>query len=306
MKNYKLLPVLGLILFVGIGAQSNCNKSKVTNSNQINKNSNKPDNSNKTMPEKTASTPEKSELKTLAEGSNGQITKPFIFVARTKETYAEMQKLAENLPNVSEIDFTKSAVVGAFAGTKNTGGYSVAFDQIGNKISVKDISPPADAMVTEALTMPFKVVLIPLEEEASLTLDLSENWTKEAQNYQVKSGAFSFSGGFAGRQFKFEPQGIVQILTTENYVTLILNLSGKGKASERKLNEIGSGSLKNGKIDLPRLEAGNFIDLPHPPLVVSGTISDEKISLTFEPGKRDYVVSDGYEGRGKLEAEKTN
>jgi hypothetical protein len=230
--------------------------------------------------------------------------KPFVFVARTKETYAQLQTLAENLPPASEIDFNKSAVVAAFAGTKNTGGFSVAFDRTGNKISVKVLSPPPDAIVTEALTMPYKVALVPIEEAASLILDLSENWTRAAREFQVKSGEISFSGGFAGRQYKFEPEGTIQVFTAETHVTFVLNLSGKGEASERKLNEIASGSLKDGKVNIGRLEAGSFIDHPHPPLVVSGTISAETLSLQFEPGKRDYVINDGFVGRGKLEAEK--
>ncbi len=300
MKNYKLLPILGFLILSVTGAQSDCNKSKISNTTQANK----MEISNKKTPEKSASTPEKSNLKTLAESSNGEFTKPFIFVARTKETYAQMQEMAENLPSATEIDFNKSAVVAAFAGTKNTGGYSVEIKESGGKISVKVASPPPDAMVTEALTMPFKIVLVPLEEQQSLTLDLSENWTGAAQNYQVNSGAFSFSGGLLGREVNFQPQGKIQVLTADNFVTLFFDLSGKGEAAERKLNEIASGNLNGGKIELARLEGGSFIEKPHPPLVIKGTLSDAKLSLTFEPGKRDYVISDGFEGRGKLEAEK--
>lgn len=300
MKNYKFLPILGLLIFAATGAQSDCNKSKVSNKTQTNK----MDVPNNKTPEKTAPTPEKSGIKTLAESSNGKFTKPFIFVARTPETYAQMKTMAENLPSASEIDFNKSAVVAAFAGTKNTGGFSVAFDGSGGKISVKVVSPPPDTMVTEALTMPFKIVQIPLEEQESLTLDLSENLTNAAPKFQVNSGEFSFSGGIAGRKFNFEPQGEIQVFTADGFVTFIFNLSGKGEAAERKLNEIASGNLSGGKVEVRRLEGGNFIDQPHPPLVIGGTISETKLSLTFEPGKREYVISDGFEGRGKLEAEK--
>ncbi len=298
MKNYKLLLVLALLIFVTVGAQSDCDKSKVSNKKQTNK----MENSNKPMPEKPVSTPEKNDMKTLAEGSNGKMEQPFIFVARTKETYAKLQTMTENLPSVSEIDFKKSAVVAAFAGTKNTGGFSVTFDKIGDEISIKILSPPEGAMVTEALTMPYKVALVPVEEEEALTLNLSENWKNAAQTYKISSGEMSVSGGFTGRETKFEPQGTIEVLTSNDVVTLIFNLTGKG--NDKKLNEIASGNLKSGKADLSRLEAGNFLDRPHPPLIVSGTISAEKLVLTFEPGKRDYVVNDGFEGRGKLEAEK--
>ncbi|MEJ7700204.1 MAG: hypothetical protein WKF71_11235 [Pyrinomonadaceae bacterium] len=74
------------------------------------------------------------DLKILAEGSYGTVETPFIFVARSAETYAQLQKFVENLPPAPEIDFTRTAVVAAFAGTKNTGGYSVAVKKAADKI----------------------------------------------------------------------------------------------------------------------------------------------------------------------------
>ena len=49
-------------------------------------------------------------------------------------------------------------------------------------LSVKVKSPPPDAIVTEALTMPYVVAIVPVGEEESLKLNLSENWMSVARN----------------------------------------------------------------------------------------------------------------------------
>ncbi|MDQ3712971.1 MAG: protease complex subunit PrcB family protein, partial [Acidobacteriota bacterium] len=142
-------------------------------------------------------------IKVIAEDAYGTIETPFIFVARSKETYAQLQMLVENLPPAPEIDFSKMVVVAAFAGTKNTGGYSVSIQQTNNKIVVEVVEPPKDAITTDALTMPFQVALVPIEEEKSLLLEVSANWKNQMQIYKITSGEFESSGGFAGIIKKF-------------------------------------------------------------------------------------------------------
>ena len=111
------------------------------------------------------------EAKTIAEGAMSRVETPFIFIARDAKTYEKLRSLVEDLPAVSEIDFTKQAAVAAFAGTKNTGGYSVSIKQTGENASVEVVKPPKDALVTMALTSPFKIALVPVEEEKSLESD---------------------------------------------------------------------------------------------------------------------------------------
>ena len=118
-----------------------------------------------------------SAIDVLAEGSAGGMEKPFIFVARDKETYAALQKMVENLPG--KVDFSKSAVVAAFLGTKPTGGYSVGFSAdtflndpyTGAKLSITAINPTPGRPVTEALTSPFKVVSIPVAKDKTLKVE---------------------------------------------------------------------------------------------------------------------------------------
>lgn len=304
MKNYKLIIILSLAVFFCIGAQSDCQKKKIeknTNKQAENKNMN-----NELPLEEMPLDEPNSEIKKLAEGSNSKIDTPFVFIARTKETYAQMQTMLENLPPAAEFDFSKTAVVAAFAGEKNTGGFSLAIDGTRGNIAIKVKSPPPDAMVTQALTTPYLVSLVPVGEEESLKLNLSENWMSVAETYKVTSGEFEYSGGFRGMQEKFEVQGTIKVLQSDDFSTLLFDLEGKGDANQRKTNDIASGSLSNGKINLPRLEAMALIEQPHPPFVVSGTISNDKLSLSFEKGKRSFIVNDGYEGSGKLDAVKDN
>jgi hypothetical protein len=304
MKNYKLILILSLAVFFCIGAQSDCDKKKIlknTNTKTENKSMN-----NDEMPLETPLDQPNSEIKKLAEGINAKIDTPFVFIVRTKETYAQMQSMVENLPAVAEIDFSRSAVVAAFAGEKNTGGYSVAIDGTRGNVSVKVKSPPPDAMVTQALTKPYFVALVPVGEEESLKIDLSENWMNAAESYKVTSGEFEYSGGFRGMQKKFEPKGTIKVLHSGENVTMLFDLEGKENVGQFKTTDLASGKLNDGKVVLPRLEAATLIAQPHPPFIVSGNISNEKMSLSFEKGKRSFVVNDGYEGTGKLEAVKEN
>ncbi len=243
-----------------------------------------------------------SNLKTLAEGFYSPIEKPFIFVARTAETYAQMQSFLENLPAASEIDFSKTAIVAAFAGTKNTGGYSVTIKKMANKIMIDVAAPPKDAMVTQALTAPFNVSLVYVEEEMPLFVEISTNWKNAAQNYKIASGEFEYSGGFSGNSTKFNVEGAISVLSFGEYATLFFNLSGKGVAKARRLQETVSGSTIKGEINLARLDAGSFSEGPKPPLKVSGSIAGGKLTLKFEP--LPTIIADGYETRGKIEAVK--
>ncbi len=242
-------------------------------------------------------------FKTLAEGADASVTTPFVFVARTPDAFALLQKLVKNLSSET-IDFNRTAVVAAFAGTKNTGGYSVDVKENAGKISVKLVAPPKDAMVTQIITSPYKVALVQVEQENSLNLDLPANFSSQMKNYRLTSGEFEFSGGFTGMQKKFAAQGTIGVFSFGEYVTLIFNLTGKAGENKRRLFETVSGVMQGEKINLGRIEAGDFFDRPHPFLVANGTFSGNKLSLLFAPGKRDYVVNDGYTGGGKLEAVK--
>lgn len=240
-------------------------------------------------------------IKTLAAGSQSSVETPFVFVARSPETFALLQKIIENLPS-EKIDFSKTAVVAAFAGEKNTGGYSVSVERIADEIAVKVAAPPKGTMVTQVLTAPFAVMLVEIERGNSLNLNLSADFTRALKKYSVTDGEFGMSGGIAGINKKFGASGTIGVMRFGEYATLAFDLTGKAGESNRKLNEIASGTVIGEKINISRLEAGNFIDGPHPPLIASGILAKEKLSLEFVSGKSDYAVSDGFTGSGKIEA----
>jgi len=296
MKIFKflLLAALGLSLAGCVSAQ--------TNKRRTNKNT-KPKNT-KPMNEKPTVTPTGDNVKIIAEGFYESVETPFVFVARSTDTYAQLQKIVSTkLPPASEIDFTKSAIVAAFAGTKNTGGYSVSVKKTADKILIEVVEPPKDAMTTDALTTPFIVSRVSVEEEKTLPIEVSDNWKSAMQTYKVASGKFESSGGFAGRLKRFDAEGTIGVLSFGDYATFFFNLSGKGAdAKDMRLTEAASGVTKNGKIDLTRLDAGSFSEGPKPPLKVSGTRTSDKLVLTFEP--LPAVAADGFQVGGKVEAVK--
>lgn len=294
ISNLLLLAALGFSLVSCASAQTD---KRRTNENNKAKNT-------KPMNEKPKAEPTGESIKILAEGFYESLDAPFIFAARSAETYAQLQKIAaQKLPPASEIDFAKSAVLAAFAGTKNTGGYSVSVVKTGGKLTVGLIEPPKDAMTTDALTTPFAIALVSIEAEETLPIEVSENWKKAMRTYRVVSGKFETSGGIAGQRQRFDAEGAIGVLRFGDYATLFFDLSEKGAdASGRRLTEAASGWIKNGKIELARLDAGSFSSGPKPPLKVSGMLSDDKISLTFKP--LPAVAADGFQTSGKLEAVK--
>ena len=290
-----LLFIFGLALISCVEAQINkTEKNKKTEEKKVKK---------ETTPcEPAPLKPGADNLKIIAEGVYGKVEEVFLFVARSAESYKKLQGLVEDLPPASEINFDKTAVVAAFAGEKRTGGYSVAMEKSGEAVSIKVVEPAPDAITTDALTYPYQVALVPVEEEMPLNLRLSENWTRAAQNFRVTRGEIAYSGGITGRGKSYPVEGTVGVLTRGDLATLIFNFSGKGAESGKKLNEIVSGSFSSGKIEVNRLDVGDFSENPKPPVRVSGMFTGDKLNLTFAPLPTE--VRDGFMAEGKIEAVK--
>jgi hypothetical protein len=299
-KTATLLLSVAILVF-GTAAQKDCGAKKNSNS-PSNSASNNAMNNN-TKPAANASPMSDGEIKTLAEGFNSKIEEPFLYVVRSAETYRQLQTAIDDLPSVAGIDFEKQAIVAAFAGTKSTGGYSVEIVKSGEKVAVSVENPPADAMLSQALTSPFKIAIVPVETENNLNLEISDEWKNAARIYNLTSGEFESSGGIAGRMKKFSAQGTIEIWQFGDLATLKFNLAGTNAEKNMRLIETASGTAKNGAIDLAQLDAGSFSEGPKPPLKVSGTISSGKLSLNFEPLPTN--IRDGFSLRGKLEGMST-
>lgn len=243
------------------------------------------------------------DTKIIGENSNIQVLEPFIFAARSAETYKLLQEKIENLPPASEIDFTKQAVIAAFGGEQRSGGYSVSISQKGDKFSIKLDKPAPDAITTDALTYPFQIVIVAVEEEKSLMLETSESWKTSSENYKISGAKFDYSGGFAGRQRSIKPSGTISVWRFEDLVTFAFNITG---TDNKTLNSIATGKITDNKAHFARFEAGEFYELPHPPMIADAVFKNNRISVSLESGKRDHTVNDGFSGSGKLEAVKVN
>jgi len=252
------------------------------------------------MPNPNAPTQSLEDFKIIGQGSLSEIADPFVFVSRSAQTFSQLKKFGGEISFAQEIDFAKYAVVAAFAGTKPTAGYSVAIKKSGTGIRVELVEPPKGALLADVLTMPYKIAIVPVEDEQPLRLEVGTLWTGAMKSYRVASSSFEYSGGFVYREKKFEVEGSIGVLKFGNRISLSFNLTGKGADKERKITEIISGILKGDSLELDRLDAGTFSENPKPPFRVSGKITDATLALNFEPAATN--VADGFHARGKLQA----
>ncbi len=243
------------------------------------------------------------EIKLIGENSNVNIEKPFIFAARSAETYKLLQEKIKDLPPADEIDFTKQAVIAAFGGEQTSGGYSVSIGQADEKFNVKLNKPASGAITTDLLTYPFQIAVISIEQEESLMIETSDNWKNSSENYKVSSGKFVYSGGFAGRQRSIKPGGTISVWRFEDLVTLFFNVTG---TENKKLYTIATGKLTNDEAHFARFEAGEFYESPHPPMIADIVFKNGKVLISLESGKREHTVNDGFSGNGNFEAVKIN
>lgn len=239
------------------------------------------------------------DFKDLLVEANSGVEEPFIFVARSAAQYAELQKKVSNLPSAEGINFDTNAVVAAFAGTKPTPGYDIVFTKTANGVKVDLTAPPKDAMLAQVLTAPARIVIVPVEAEQELKVETGANWQGKMQSYRITSGKINFSGGFAPIERNFTLAGTISVLRSGNLVSIFFNANA-AEEKQRRMLETATGNLKGNDLLFERVDAGSIVDNPRPPYKATGAMSGNKIKLIFEP--LPTIVSDGYEGRGSLEA----
>jgi hypothetical protein len=89
-------------------------------------------------------------------------------VMRTPTEWAALWRQAHanrTPPAAPSVDFAKEMVIAVFMGQRSTGGYSIAIENVafGEKeirVTVREQTPPPDAIVTQALTQPFHMVVV--------------------------------------------------------------------------------------------------------------------------------------------------
>lgn len=239
---------------------------------------------------------------TILQGNYSKVDTPFVFIARDEKTYNQLQTLVDDLP-AAKVDFKKNAVVAVFAGEKSKGGYTIEIKKtVGGRIGIGILPPGKDMMSAQVISSPFKIVSVELDEYKPLLLNLPNEIISKMKLFELKKSDFEFVGGIAGRKTKFQAAGAVRMITFGDTVTLWFDLIGKGAAQKRLFGEIGSGTFKNGKIEISQIGAGDFVDFPRSPFLVKGTLKGKTLSLKFESGTA--TVADGYSGKGSLVASK--
>lgn len=284
----KVITILALSsLAIGLGSVPACHDRPNKNDKTVGEN------------QKTSS----GELKTLAEGSQSSITDPFVAVIRDDATYTSLRQIEPRLPKL-EADFLRlNIVVAAFLGTRNTGGYSVEINRVEDgKIRVAEKAPAKDAMTTQVITSPFKLVSFSPEGSTAVELSLGDIFQHRAQLYRINSGTFSLSGGFAARTESFQLNGKLQVTRLSDLVTMGFALVSSGGGRERSLRGSATGLIKDGVITIGPLSHGSLLDPPSGELQVSGKFL-EKNRMSLELVSQPVNVPESYSGRGSFEAE---
>lgn len=282
-------------------AQQNVNTNVNANQNKIVTAT--PEESPSRVGEKTVS----NDLKVLAEGGHISVFDSFILVARDAQTYAALRELNNSLPQMDAEFFKTSAVVAAFLGQRRTGGYSVYITtEPDGSVHVLEKAPPTHAMVMMVLTTPYKIVSVPLKEEAPLSLTLDKTWQEMMRPYRVGASEFNSGGGFAGRYEKLTLAGDVRVMRSGELATFFFDLNATGGKKERKLKDVSSGVVgKDGGIVIGSLDPDTLVDHPRPSLRATGEFTDKESNFSLSFTSLPTIVADGFGGTGKLEATAT-
>ena len=248
------------------------------------------------------------EIKVIEAGAHSRVSEAFVAVARDAQTYGAIRRLHESLPELGPEFFRESAVAAVFLGRRNTGGYAVeiARDAEG-ALRVSEVAPAKDAMVTMALTAPYRVVSFAQWPEQPVRLHLTDAWRRQARPYRVTSGEFTMTGGFAGVRQQFKLAGTFGVLRHKNLATFLFDLKGEAAdADARALSDAATGTVDvSRRVRIAQLDPGSFVHPPRRPMRADGLFSASEHRLTLKLDATQSAVADGFGGDGTLEADAT-
>jgi hypothetical protein len=240
----------------------------------------------------------------LAQGSHSAVEASFAAVVRDRETYNALRELETELPERNEEFFRTNVVIAAFAGTRNTGGYSVRIARTGNStFRVVETAPARGQIRTQVITTPFQIASVPATPEQSIRLELGERFRNAMRTYRVTSGRFTMSGGIAGRVEEFRIGGVMRVMHSGRLATVIFDLSATGATRPRYLQTIATGITQPRNINIARLDAGTLVDSPHTGLRAVGRYTNEINNLSVTFSSLPSNIADGFTGQGNLEAQ---
>lgn len=223
------------------------------------------------------------EMRTLAEGSYGEAG-PFVAVARDPRVYAALRGAFPSLPELGADFFRSNAVAAVFVGQRNTGGHSIEIrHEGGGRLLVSERVPPADAITTQAITHPFKVVSVPVREGEAVSLLLQGGLAARLlRPYRVASGELTSDGPRGAERLR--PEGTLGLARHGGLLTLLFDLKGAGEAGA--LTSAATGLVgSDGRFSAEGVDARALAGPAATPLRVSGRLAGEgeRLELLFEP-----------------------
>jgi hypothetical protein len=222
-------------------------------------------------------------MQVLAEGSYGEVG-PFVAVARDPEVYAVLRGTSPSLPELRADFFRLSAVVAVFAGQRNTGGHSVEIrHEGGGRLLVTERVPPADAITTQAITHPFKVVSVPVKEGEAISLRLQGGLAAGLlRPYRVVSGELTSADPRGVERLNLE--GTLGLARHGSLVTVLFDLKGAGKTAALPVAATGLVET-DWRFVVKGVDARAFAGPAATPLRVTGRLTDEgdRLQLAFGP-----------------------
>ncbi|MBA2503650.1 MAG: protease complex subunit PrcB family protein [Pyrinomonadaceae bacterium] len=313
------IALFALLLAFDVAPLGSCGNN--SNSGDDNKKGERPFNENGNVaaasptPERAGNQNMGTEFKVLSGGNHSSIEGGGVVVARDAETYRELRALDANLPEQTAEFFKTNAVIAAFLGERNTGGYSVNVRRAeGGSVSVTASAPAKGGIVTQVITSPFKIVALPVGEGGRLEVSASDAFTAGMRLFKVTAGEFTMSGGIAGRSEQYGLGGTLRVGKLGKITTVEFALRSTGEGKARELKTIASGvasdvSSESGTraageqkgFALANVDAGSLVDYPRSPL---------RATIQFNPNDKLMImlqsqpsnVADGFMGTGKLEA----
>ena len=238
----------------------------------------------------------------VAEGQYSGVSGAFVAVVRDAGTYAALRGVVGELPKRSAEFFESNAIVAAFLGMRPTKGYGVMVSSLaGGVLRISEATPSGGAKSPGVPPSPFKVVSVQMNDGANLDLEVDDAW-KAMRPYRVSEGEFASRGGIVGRTETFRLEGDVRLARLRNLVTFAFDLKSAGPNRSRRLRSFATGIAdSSGGFRVLRLQGGGLVGWPNGGLRATGRLTNSnRLALSFEPLPSD--VSDGFEGRGKLEA----
>ncbi len=249
--------------------------------------------------------PTDSQLTDLAAGNYGSMRESFVLVARDTQTYGALRKMITNLPDQSAAFLRTHAVVAAFLGQRRTGGYSIEIKQTARgRLSLIEHAPAKGMMTTQALTAPFRVVVLPVEPDDALDLTLDATWQQRQRPYRITGGGITVIGGFAGLSEKAQLAGTLRVMRAGDLATFTFDVQSTGGHRARHMADTATGMVDAaGNVTFTRFDAFALSGATESPFRASGQFSNKETNLTlsFETIPAPHVA-DNFGAKGNLSA----